>query len=359
MTKATMRAARFDRASRRLTVQDVPIPQPGAGEVLVRVEACGICLSDVHMIEGTFPPPSLEQVTPGHEAAGTIEQVGPTVPLWRAGQRVVLLAGRNCGACRHCISGNFTDCLNPVVMGQGYDGGWAEYVVVHYSLLTEVPDHVPIEQAALIADAVATPFTGLIDRGRLRVGDFVGLWGIGGLGVHAVQIARLGGAGLIIAVDPLPAARQRALELGADYALDSNMSDLGEEVKRLTDGEGLDLAVELSGVNSALDQAESCLGRHGRAVIIGMCMEPIRLTQPSVLFGYYNHAVLGHEGYFKRDLERLVRLVGSGRLDLSRSISHVVSLEDVAQGVEQLSKKKDNPVRIVVKPGNMRTTRST
>ncbi len=177
--------------------------------------------------------------------------------------------------------------------------------------------------------------------------------------MHAVQIARLGGAGLIIAVDPLPAARQRALELGADYALDPHRTDLREEVKRLTNGEGLDLAAELSGVNSALDQAEACLGRHGRAVVIGMCMEPIRLTQPSVLFGYYNHAVLGHEGYFKRDLERLVRLVGSGRLDLSRSISHVVSLEDVARGVEQLSKKKDNPVRIVVKPGNRRTTRST
>jgi threonine dehydrogenase-like Zn-dependent dehydrogenase len=83
-----------------------------------------------------------------------------------------------------------------------------------------------------------------------------------------------------------------------------------------------------------------------------MCMEPIRLWQPSVLFGYYDHAVLGHEGYFKRELERLARLVGSGRLDLSRSISHVVSLEDVVRGVEQLSKKKDNPVRIVVKPGN-------
>ncbi len=85
-------------------------------------------------------------------------------------------------------------------------------------------------------------------------------------------------------------------------------------------------------------------------------MEPIRLTQPSVLFGYYNHALLGHEGYFKRDLERLVRLVASGRLDLSRSVSHVVSLEEVAQGVEQLSKKKDNPIRIVVKPGKRRTT---
>ncbi len=350
MTKTTMRAARFDRASRRLSVQDVPVPQPGPGEVLVRVEACGICLSDVHMIEGTFPPPALEQVTPGHEAAGTIEKVGPAVPLWQAGQRVVLLAGRNCGACRHCISGNGVDCLNPVVMGQGYDGGWAEYVAVPYYLLTAIPDHVPIEEAALLADAVATPFTGIIHRGGLRLGESVGLWGIGGLGVHAVQIARLAGASLIIAVDPIDAARERALQLGADHALDPRTVDVRDEVMRLTEGEGLNMAVELSGDNGALDQAECCLGRHGRAVIIGMCMEPMRFTEPSVAFGYYNHALLGHDGYFKRDIEQLVRLVASGRLDLSRSVSHVVPLEHVARGVELLSKKEGNPIRIVVKP---------
>ncbi len=350
MARATMRAARFDRASRRLTVQDVPVPQPGPGEVLVRVEACGICASDLHMIEGTFPPPSLEQVTPGHEAAGTIEQVGPAVPMWRPGRRVVLLAGRNCGVCRHCISGNATDCLNPVVMGQAYDGAWAEYVVVPYNLLVPVPDTVPLEQAALIADAVATPFTGLIHRGGLRLGETVGLWGIGGLGTHAVQIARLAGAGLIIAVDPSDAARQRALEFGADHALDPRKLDVREEVMRLTDGEGLNLAVELSGTSSALDEGESCLGQHGRAVVIGMCMEPVRLKEPSVLFGYYNHAVLGHDGYHRRDIDKLLRLVASGRLDLSRSVSHVVPLEDVARGVKRLSKKEGDPVRIVVKP---------
>jgi threonine dehydrogenase-like Zn-dependent dehydrogenase len=350
MTKASMRAARFERETRRLTIQDVPVPQPGPGEVLVRVEACGICGSDLHMIEGTFPPPALEVVTPGHEAAGMIEQVGEAVPLWEAGQRVVITAGRGCGACRHCISGNAADCLNPVCMGQGYDGGWAEYVLVPYYLLTAVPDQVPIEQAALIADAVATPFTGIVDRGRIRLGDFVGLWGIGGLGVHAVQIARLAGAGLIIAVDPIRGARERAMALGADLALDPGVDDVRAEVMRLTGGEGLNLAVELSGVNSALDQAQLCLARHGRIVVIGMCMEPVRLSEPSVLFGYYNHAVLGHDGYFKRDIESLVRLVASGRLDLSHSVSHVVSLEDVACGVEQLSKKNDNPVRIVVKP---------
>ncbi len=350
MTRATMRAARFDRASRRLRVQDVPVPQPGPGEVLVRVEACGICLSDVHMIEGTMPPPPLEQVTPGHEAAGTIERIGPGVTFWQPDQRVVLAGGKPCGVCRRCLTGDLTECLTPQTMGQGYDGGWAEYVVVPFPTLTAVPPHVPIEQAAICADAVATPYSGLIHRGGLRPAELVGLWGIGGLGVHAVQIARLAGAGLIIAVDPNDAACQRALDFGADHALNPRKVDVPEEVQRLTNGEGLDLAAELAGVNSALAQAVSCLGRRGRAVIIGMCLEPIQLTEPSVVFAYSQHSLLGHLGYQKRNLDELMRLVGSGRLDLTRSISDLVPLEDVARGVERLSKKEDNPIRLVVKP---------
>ncbi|HSP96359.1 MAG TPA: zinc-binding dehydrogenase [Candidatus Dormibacteraeota bacterium] len=350
MTPTTMRAARFDRARRQLTVQDVPVPEPGPGEVLVRVEACGICLSDVHMIEGTMPPPALEQVTPGHEAAGTIAQMGPGVTFWQPGQRVVMAGGKNCGVCRHCATGDYADCSSPQTMGQGYDGAWAEYVVVPFPVLTAVPAGVPIEQAAICADAVATPYNGLIHRGGLRLGEIVGLWGIGGLGVHAVQIARRAGAGLLIAVDPLDAACRRALEQGADHALNPRTVDVREEVMRLTDGEGLDLAVDLAGANSALDQAVSCLARGGRAVVIGMCLEPVRLTEPSVLFGYYNHAVLGHLGYQKRNIDQLLRLVASGRLDLSRSISDVLPLEDVARGVERLSTKEDNPVRLVVKP---------
>ncbi len=125
---------------------------------------------------------------------------------------------------------------------------------------------------------------------------------------------------------------------------------------RLIDGEGLDLAVDLAGAHSALepykslDQAESCLGRYGREVVIGMCLEPVQLTEPSVMLGFYNHAVLGHDGYEMHDLTQLVRLVASGRLDLSRSVSHVVPLENVVQVVERLRMKEGNPVRIVIKP---------
>ncbi|MEI7996458.1 MAG: zinc-binding dehydrogenase [Methylococcaceae bacterium] len=333
MTKKTMRAARFDRTSRQLTVQDVPIPQPGPGEVLVRVEAAGICGSDVHMIKGEFPPP-LEQVTPGHEAAGTIGRVGAEVPLWQVGQRVALMAGKS-------------SCM---VMGQAYDGGWAEYVVVPHYLLFAVPENVPIEQAAIIPDAVATPFGGIVHRGQLRLGEVVGLWGIGGLGQHAVQIARLNGARLIIAIDPIDAARQRALALGAHHVLDPGAIDVTKEVMRLTDNKGLNLAVELSGSGSALNQAVSCLGCFGRAVVIGMSTEPIQLTEPSVTFGYNNHSLLGFDGGEGGDVETLLRLAASGQLDLSRSVSHVLPLEDVARGVEMLSKKIDNPARIVIKP---------
>ncbi len=350
MVATTMRAARFNRASRQLTVQDVPVPQPGAGEVLVRVGATGICLSDVHMIDGVLPDFPLEQVTPGHEVAGTIEQLGPVVPFWQLGQRVALVAGRSCGVCRNCVSGSSTACLNPLVMGQSYDGGWAEYVVVPFGTLAAIPEQLPFEQAALIPDAVATPYTGLIHRGGLRLGETVGLWGIGGLGQHAVQIARLAGARLIIAVDPIDAACQRALALGADHALNPRTVDVRAEVMRLTDGEGLDLTVDLAGVNSALDQAVSCLGRYGRAVIIGMCLEPVQLSESSVMLGYMNHAVNGHDGYEPRDIAQLVQLVASGRLDLSRSVSHVVPLQDVARGVDRLRTKEGNPARIVVKP---------
>jgi threonine dehydrogenase-like Zn-dependent dehydrogenase len=333
-----------------LTVQDIPVPELGPSEVLVRVDAAGICASDLHMIDGILPDFPLDNVTPGHEGAGTIARVGPDVPLWQPGQRVVLMAGRNCGVCRQCVSGGMKACLRPLVMGQNYDGSWAEYVVVHFGVLVALPERIPFEQAALIPDAVATPYTGLIHRGRLGLGESVGLWAIGGLGVHAVQTARLAGAGLIIAVDPLDAACQRALELGADYAFNPCAADVHAEVMRLTDGEGLNLVVELAGFNTALAQAVSCLGHYGRAVIIGMSLEPIQLTEPSVMLGYMNHEVLGHDGYEPRDITGLVRLVASGHFDLSRSVSHMISLEDVSGGVDRLRTKVGNPIRIIVKP---------
>src|SRR3954467_4131934 len=212
-----MRAARVAASTRELSRAEVPVPALQPHEVLVRVQACGVCLSDVHLIDGSLPGP-LPVVTPGHEPAGVIEAVGADVPFWQPGQRVVMVAGRPCLTCARCGGGQPDKCLAVEIMGFSFDGAWAEYVVVPYGALPAVPDSVPIEQAAILADAVSTPYAALVDRANLRPGESLGVWGVGGLGVHAVKIGRLMGAAPIVAVDPLPAARERALRGGADVA---------------------------------------------------------------------------------------------------------------------------------------------
>jgi len=343
-----MRAARFHTDTRTLAVEEVPVPAPGPHEVRVRVQACGICLSDVHLLDGSLPV-SLPVVTPGHEAAGIVEAVGTEVGGWHRGDRVVMAGGRPCGTCHNCRRGRHEDCLRFEIMGFAFDGAWAEQIVVPAGALTAVPEDLAIEQAAILADAVATPYAGLTERAQLRAGEAVGLWGIGGLGVHAVQIARMVGASPIIAVDPNPVARTRALERGADRAIDPADADVVAEVRALTGGLGLDLAVDLFGANAVLAQAAACLGRRGRVLMVGLSMEPIDLG-PGALFGISSQSLLGHLGYEKRHLDQLVDLVRHGRLDLSGSISETLPLDDVARGVERLATKAGNPIRLVVTP---------
>ncbi|AGC41979.1 alcohol dehydrogenase [Myxococcus stipitatus DSM 14675] len=344
----TMRAARFDTAARSLTVMDVPVPRPQPGEVRVRVKACGICLSDAHLLDGSLQSP-LPVVTPGHESSGVIDEVGPGVSRWQVGQRVALAGGKPCGRCVKCTNGQPSECIDFHIMGFHYDGAWAEYVVVPAFVLSAIPDHLPFEQAAILADAVATPYAGLVDTAQLRPAQSVGLWGIGGLGVHAVQIARMMGATPILAFDTNEAARQRALEFGADVALDPRAPDVREQILRHTGGMGLDVAVDLVGANVVLAQAAKSIGRHGRAVMVGLSPEPIQLGS-GVNFGVRSQALLGHLGYEKKHLDQLVSLVGTKRLDVSRSVTATLSLEDVAQGVERLVKKEGNPIRLVITP---------
>lgn len=346
-----MRAARFDAATGQLSVEDVPVPEPGPLEVLVKVLACGICLSDIHLLDGSLPF-SAPQVTPGHEIAGEIAAVGELVPGWRVGDRVLVAAGRPCGRCRLCQLGRADECEQVAVLGFQVDGGWAQYVVQTYAALTPVPSAVPLEQAAVLADAVSTPWAGLTERAALRAGESIALWGIGGLGVHAVQIARLLGAVPIIAVDPLPAARERALRLGADHVLDPGTDDVPGRIRELTGGRGVDVAVDLVGANTVVAQAVASLARRGRCVMVGMSLEPIALGEamPQVLFGAQSQSLLGHFGYRKQHLDQLVALVDAGRLDVSGSVSGLVPLEQIEDGVRRLAEKIGDPVRLVVQP---------
>jgi D-arabinose 1-dehydrogenase-like Zn-dependent alcohol dehydrogenase len=343
-----VRAARFDQEAKSLSVVDVPTPEPRPHEVLVRVQACGVCASDVHLIDGTLPGP-LPVVTPGHEPAGVIEAVGDAVPRWQVGQRVVMAAGRPCLQCEKCAGGLTDRCQALEIMGFNYDGAWADYVVVPYAALTAVPDSVPIEQAAILADAVSTPYAAIVERAAVRPGESVGIWGVGGLGIHAVKIARLVGAAPILALDPLPAARERALRAGADVAIDPRADDVVEQVRAATGGMGVDVALDVVGSAVVLAQAEPCLARGGRLVMVGISWDPTSLG-PGVFFSLQSQSLYGHLGYRKEHLDQLVRLVELGRLDVSDSVSDVLALEDIVDAVDRLATKRGDPVRLVIRP---------
>ncbi|MEC4764803.1 zinc-binding dehydrogenase [Mycobacterium sherrisii] len=345
---STMRAERFYAETKTVALEDIPIPEPGSGEVLVKVAFCGICHSDLSLINGTFPA-QVPVVTQGHEASGTIAKLGPDVTGWAEGDRVVVAAGRPCQACANCRRGDTANCLRIQLMAFAYDGAWAEYTVTQAAGLTRVPDNVSLEQAAILADAVSTPYGAVVRTGKVAVGESVGVWGVGGVGTHIVQLARLIGAAPVIALDINPAVRERAVELGADYAFDSRDDDLRDRIAEANGGRKLDVAFDAVGLKVTFEQALDCLRPGGRLVSVGMSAESPTIG-PTAMFGLAHKQVLGHLGYQNVDIETLAKLVSLGRLNLSRSISKVVALEDVAAGIEMLEHAQGNPIRILVKP---------
>jgi len=183
----------------------------------------------------------------------------------------------------------------------------------------------------------------------VRIGEAVGVWGIGGVGTHIVQLARLVGANPILAFDIDEEIRSRALELGADAAFDSRDPDLQQKVAGATRGRLLDVAFDAVGLKTTFEQGLEMLRPGGRLVGVGMSGQEPTLG-PTMVFNLLHKQALGHLGYQPEDIETLAQLVSAGRLDLSRSISDVVSLEDVGEGIRRLHERDGNPIRILVKP---------
>jgi len=345
-----MLAVRFTGVGKPLEVTDVPMPDPKAGEVRVRVEACGVCASDLHVFDGSLPTRTPPPCTPGHEPSGVVSAVGDDVVGWREGDRVAIYAGKACGECSACLAGDPAErCLTPLTMGVDYDGAWADEVVVPAYCLVRLPETVPFDIGAILCDAVGTPYAAVTETGAVRPGERVAIFGVGGLGTHAVQIARMSGAAWIAAVDPLPAARDRALSLGADVAYEPDGA--AAAIRDATGGEGVDVAFDFVGANAVMRQAVGSLARGGRAVIVGVSGEPISLGS-AIRFSFFQTRLLGHYGYARRHLETLVRLVDTGRLDVSRSVSAVLPTEQAEEAVRRLRVKEGNPIRIVLRPAD-------
>ena len=327
-----MRAGQITVSTRIFKVVDVPTPDAGVGQVRIKVAAAGVCLSDVHFLEGVLSPGYLlgDHVTLGHEVAGVIDQVGTGVTTSSVGDRVVVIAGQR------------NKAQQITTMGFDYDGGWAEFVVTKAELVAKIPDTLPFEQAAIIPDAVSTPWAAISSTGKIQTGESVAVFGVGGLGIHAVQLLKIVGCSKVIAIDPRADARANALACGADYAF-------APEDSALQQHRGLNAAFDFAGVTSVRKQALSLLGEHGRLVIVGIANEPIVIPN-DMAFTYMRTQIMGHYGSEELHVRELIEFAAQGKLDLSQSITEVMPLEKAGQALDKLANKVGNPIRIVLKP---------
>ena len=327
-----MRAGQITVSTRAFAVVDVPTPDAGVGQVRIKVEAAGVCLSDVHLLEGILSPGYLDgdHVTLGHEVAGVIDQVGAGVTTSAVGDRVVVIVGQ-----RNAASQITT-------MGFDYNGGWAEYVVTRCELVATIPDSLPFEQAAIIPDAVSTPWAAISSTAKMAAGESAVVFGVGGLGIHAVQLLKIIGCSKVIAIDPRQDARANALARGADFAFAPD----DPEIKK---HRGLNAAFDFAGVTPVRKQALSLLGEQGRLVIVGIANEPIVIPN-DMAFTYMRTQILGHYGSEDHHVRELIEFARQGKLDLSQSVTEVMPLEKAAEALDKLANKVGNPIRIVLKP---------
>lgn len=341
-----MRAARFYKPNEPLRIEEVPTPALGPNEVIVEVKAAGLCGSDVHIVKGeTFT--GFTPITLGHESAGVIAKVGEQVKRWKPGDRVCIDCVTTCGLCYNCLRGRDSICLSRKLIGIHLDGALAQYVKVSARNLVELPESVPFEQGAILTDAVATPYHAITKRARLSVGESIAIFGLGGLGVHALQLAKLMGAGLVIGVDVEESILSRALAFGADVVVDAIQEDPVKRIKSLTGGDGVDVALECIGKNLTLSHCVESVRAGGRAVVLGLGPDSIHI-RPITEFVRGEIELIGSSAFELKEIQQIVRLVASDRLNLSKSITKRIGLEEVNEGIDDVKTKKGNPIRILI-----------
>ncbi len=341
-----MRAARFYGPGSEIRIEEVPYPTPGPGEVVVEVAACGVCGSDVHFLEG-LPVPGGLPITLGHEPAGFVRSLGDGVSGWTPGDRVALHLGAGCRTCRVCRAGHENCCPQLVSPGLHIDGAFAEAIRLPASSLVRVPDGVSLAAAAVATDCVASPYHALKCRAGLRPGERVAVIGCGGLGCQAVNLACALGAEQVIAVDISAIALERASDSGASHCVDASKGDPSAAIRELSDG-GTEVVIECVGSPETVAAGARALIPGGRLIVVGVGIMPPAIDLPQALFAFQELSVLGSFASHQDDLREVLQLEADGKIDIEASISHRLRLEEVAEGLEMLRMKHDNPRRIVV-----------
>ena len=318
-----MKAVRLVKVGQPLEMHEIPIPEVGLQDILVKVKAAGICHSDAHYRAGVSPVRPLP-MTLGHEVAGVVEKVGEKVTGLRPGDRVCLHYMVTCGNCEYCNIGSEQFCTSGSMIGKYRPGGYAEYICLPARSVFKLPDGIPFEQAAIMMCSSATSFHAL-RRARLKAGEMVAVFGVGGLGMSAVQLAHAMGALRVYGVDLNLGKLLLAEEYGV-IPINASQVDAVDEIKRLTQGKGVDVALELIGLPVTMRQAVECVSAFGRITLVGLNEKTIEIN-PYVELLCKEAEIIGVSDHLASEIPTLIDFVQTEKLDLSKVISHTIPLD--------------------------------
>jgi propanol-preferring alcohol dehydrogenase len=344
-----MKAVRFVGVNKPLQMQEIPIPEIGERDVLVKVKAAGICHSDAHYRAGVSrvdPVP----LTLGHEVAGVVEKIGAQVTNVKVGERVCLHYNVTCGDCHPCSTGNDQFCEKVLMIGHYTNGGYAEYISVPARNAIHLPDEIPFEQGATLMCASATSFHAL-HKGRLKAGERLVVFGAGGLGQSAIQLGRAFGAIEVYAVD----INEEKLALAAQYGaipVNAKKVDAVAEIKKLTKNKGVDVALEVIGLPQTMKQALKSVGVMGRVVIVGLSNKPLEVDTYYELLGN-EVELIGSNDHHLQELPLLVDMACRKILDTSKIVTRTIPLDaDAINAALDSLEKFSNDVRTVIVPAS-------
>lgn len=348
------------RGPNQLALEERPKPVPRAGEAVIRITATTICGTDIHIIKGEYP------VRPGlilgHEPVGVIDALGDGLePEYHVGQRVIVGAITPCGQCFYCLNSALSQCGGPMGgwrFGNTIDGAWAEYLLVPDARanLAPIPDSLTDEDVLLVPDILSTGLSGA-ESGNVRIGDSVAVFAQGPIGLCATVGARLRGAALIIGVDSVPERLEMSRHFGASVVVNHRDEDPVAVIRALTEGRGVDVAIEALGRQETFENALRSIRAGGTLSSLGVYSG--KLVAPYEAL----HAGLGDQHIVttlcpggKERMRRLMQLVAARRVDLSPLITHRFALDDIEEAVDLFAAQRDGVMKVALHPAIADTT---
>ncbi|ROL70851.1 NAD(P)-dependent alcohol dehydrogenase [Pseudomonas vranovensis] len=356
---AKMKAAIFVEKN-RIVLDEKPIPEVGPLDALIRITTTTLCGTDVHILRGEYPV--AKGLTIGHEPVGVIEKLGSQVQGFVEGQRVIAGAITPSGHSFACLCGCGAQdgpdtrhgfrAAGGWKFGNSIDGSQAEYLLVPDATanLCAIPDHLSDEQVLMCPDIMSTGFSGA-ERGEVQIGDTVVVFALGPIGLCAVAGARLKGATTIIGVDTVAARIEVAHKLGATHVVDFNKGDVVQQIMRLTDGRGVDVAIEALGTQSTFESALRVLRPGGTLSSLGVYSSDLRLPLDAFAAGLGDYRIVSTlcPGGKER-MRRLMEVVGSGQVDLKPLVTHHFKLDDIEAAYELFAHQRDGVMKVAITP---------